>query len=384
MATHKIGILTYFWAVNPGTFLQAYSMLRAVQRRFPDSRVELANLRLRRAGFHFAKRDINPSWLLKDYRHYAGYRSARQQHMAFSSEELVTVDYGRAEEFLKRQGYDLIIVGADTCLELSAAYTRAGQIPIYWLPPTLDCRKVIFSASAHALEYDTLDERIRDQLRASIEAFELVGVRDEVTWNLMKALGLEGSEKLCRTPDPTVTYEIDYGPIERRIRADGFDTSPPAIGLMSLPPKVGRRLADHYRSKGYQIVSLTCDPFADWSPWAISPFEWVGIFRYFAVTVTERFHGTTFSLKNLTPVVAFESKYVKHTAEGMSKRLSLLKQFGLEANHLDVHESMDFEKVLATIEAAMATFDRQAVSHRLDGLREDFFQFLERVGRLVQ
>lgn len=381
MVVSKIGILTYFWSDNPGTFLQAYSTVQSVQQRFPDSRVDLVNVRHRKAGFHISKRDINPYWMLKDYRRYAGYRRAQRQHMAISSEQLVTTDYGLAGEFLKRQGYDLIIVGADTCLEPLAAHYQTGQIPIYWLPPGLDCRKVMFSSSVNAASYDGLDERMRDRMRASIEKFDLVGVRDDATWNLMNALGLQGSAKLEITPDPTLVFEIDYAPIEALARGEGYDLSRPAIGLLNATARIGSRIADFYRAKGFQVVSLSCDSFADWRPWAIDPFEWAGAFRSFSVTVTESFHAAIFSLKNLRPVVVLELETARRTREGLSKRLSLLMQFGMDANHLDIRQSKDFDKVISTAEAARATFDPQAVRRHLDRLRDAYLGFL---GRIVQ
>ena len=46
--------------------------------------------------------------------------------------------------------------------------------------------------------------------------------------------------------------------------------------------------------------------YADYCLTDISPLEWAGIFRYFSLTITDRFHVSIFSLKNGVPVVAVD------------------------------------------------------------------------------
>ena len=71
----KIGILTYFWTNNPGTFLQAYSTLEALRKRFPNDRVELIDYRRRKVHFRPNRRSIWLGQLVKDIRRHAIYRS---------------------------------------------------------------------------------------------------------------------------------------------------------------------------------------------------------------------------------------------------------------------------------------------------------------------
>ncbi len=41
----KIGVLTYFWGDNPGTFLQALSMCQVLMKYFPQDTIELIDYR---------------------------------------------------------------------------------------------------------------------------------------------------------------------------------------------------------------------------------------------------------------------------------------------------------------------------------------------------
>ena len=90
--SNKIGILTYFWAHNPGTFLQAYAMVRAVQEAFPDYRVELINCRFRKVGFQFRKLHIIPSCFLHDVRHFRAYCKLQDKCLPKSPGALITLD----------------------------------------------------------------------------------------------------------------------------------------------------------------------------------------------------------------------------------------------------------------------------------------------------
>ena len=375
----KIGILTYFWADNPGTFLQAYAMLRAFSERFPRSRVEIINCRHRRAKFRLGIGHVNPFRLWKDYRRYRIYRSIRASNLTMSREEIITDDYDRAAAFIERQGYDLVVVGADTVLQMISGYARRGQPPIYWLPAEMKCRKVIFSASSNLLTYEQLDQNMRSRLHESLNGFDLVGVRDDGTYALVEALGLSDSSRLEMTPDPTFPLEVDTSPAKRRLGRK-FDLARPIAGI-NLRGEIGDRLAEHYRAKGFQILSLKFAEYADWSPVAISPFEWAGVYPFLSLMITDRFHGAVFSLKSGIPVVNVD--YAAGSM-GMSKRYCILKQFGLGSCHVELGAADDVGCIVAAAENAVENFDRQSLQQKVTLMSDKFHAFREKVAGLIE
>lgn len=379
----KIGILTYFWASNHGTFLQAYSMQEALNRRFPGDRVELVDLRPRAGRFRPAKRDIYPPYLVDHVRRELDFRRCRRL-LQRSPSRLVTQDYDEASAFLAAQGYDLVVVGADTILQPLAGYTARGRAPIYWLPPSLACRKVACAASGGAFAVEDCGEAIRAQMAASIRAFDLVGVRDDATLQLVSALGLAGDPRVELVPDPTFTLPIDPEPAARLLRRAGMDLGRPAI-LVNLPRlPVFDALIGHYRSQGFQVASLLDRGLADYCLFAAGPFAWTGLSRFFRLTITDRFHGSLFSLRNGTPVVAVNYEHRKRTTAGLSKTYSLMTQFGLaETHHVNIDPGTDVRDLIRTTAAAVETFDADRVRQTDEQMGNRFGAFLDKVAGLL-
>lgn len=380
----KIGILTYFWQDNPGSFLQALAVLRALERRLPQAHIEFIDCRYERGGFHIAKRYVNPLALLEGWRRYQAYRQCQRQHFPLSERRLVTYRYDEAARFIEHLRYDMIVVGSDTVLEMRRPYKYVGELPIYWLPPSLKCRKVGCAVSSNAQTYDLFPPALRERAAESARGFDLIGVRDDITFGLMQDLGLKDDPRLMRVPDPTFSLDIDYGPIEEYLRTKGIDLSGPAMGVC-LPHELGRPVTQHYRRQGMKVVSLNQGPYADFAPWDLSPLAWAGIYRYFDVMITERFHGTIFSLKNGTPVITLEVGVPGHIAPGcVSKRYSLWQSLGmLDTNYVSLDRMRDTEAVCRTADAARAGFDRQAVAEKLRLLRQEFDRFMDKAAGLL-
>jgi polysaccharide pyruvyl transferase WcaK-like protein len=62
----------------------------------------------------------------------------------------------------------------------------------------------------------------------------------------------------------------------------------------------------------------------------LSPFEQIGIYKYFALVITVRFHDSIFCFKNFTPVIVFPENVTDVTVYGESKYKTLFKSFKLE------------------------------------------------------
>jgi len=383
----KIGILTYFSDQNPGTFLQAYSMLTAVANRFPDSRVEIIDYLFRRSMFHLRKGHLNLNRLVEEYVLYRRYKRIQQQFLVKSSTGIVSSDYDVVAEFIEKNNYDMVIVGGDTVLDIFHTFSIEGKLPtlIFWLPPRLKCKKVVFSASVNALTYDRLKETLRKMLSESIADFDLVGVRDEISYKLMESLGLKNSPKLAVTPDPTFTFDIDYSYVDKLLKARAISFKAPTLGIsLSWKLPVCKQIIKYYKSKGFRVISLGYNKYADVCLVDLMPFEWAGIYKYFTLTITDRFHGTIFSLKNNTPVVTVDCSKGRFTPEGLSKTYCLLKLFNLEkTNHINVGKIRDFADVTAITDAAVKTFDCNMVEQTLITLRRNFNDFLDRTALLL-
>ena len=242
----------------------------------------------------------------------------------------------------------------------------------------------MFSASAGALTCEMLDENFRQALSDSINSFDLIGVRDDNTYNLVKQLGFE--KDVTITPDPTFAMEIDYSYVENFFRQKKLEIKDSTIAVyLSESVPLRQKIIKYYQQKGLPVAVLGYGPRGhDCSLPMMTPLEWAGIHKYFSLEITDRFHGSIFSLKNLRPVVAIDLDKRKYTENGLSKTYSLMKLFDMhQTNHINVDRCKNFDEIVAVTDEALKTFNSELISQRLDGLRSKYFEFLGKTGKLI-
>jgi polysaccharide pyruvyl transferase WcaK-like protein len=101
--------------------------------------------------------------------------------------------------------------------------------------------------------------------------------------------------------------------------------------------------------------------------------------------VTDRFHGSVFSLKNGTPVMAVDCTEGTYTQAGWSKKSCLLKEFHLDqTNHINTGSGMDIDEILQRADSIISTFDGDAVRRKIDEFRRRFHDFLNRVAKVLE
>jgi len=269
---------------------------------------------------------------------------------------LTSTNLEKSLKFIKKQNYYAIYVGSDTLLELKRA--RKDNLTAYWLDNTVDCKKILIAASSHNVVYDTLSENQKKQIQRTIDGFSLLGVRDEPTFRLLSNFVSNGDERLQIIPDPTFTFDIDYGLAEQYIKRKKLVFNKPIICLHLLrDTKWARDLANHFRKAGYTIASLRPAYYADLIFTDLSPFEQVGIYKYFSLVITHRFHDSIFCIKNLTPVIFFPENVSDVTLYRESKTLTIFKSFRLEnTNYIENKENITAKHLFDIHQEAITSF----------------------------
>jgi polysaccharide pyruvyl transferase WcaK-like protein len=377
----KIGILTYYWSDNPGTFLQAYSTLKVFQQVFSNATVELIGCQHGKLKVHINRKAAYIFPLFKELKRYYIYRKYQADYLNISANSVLTDRTDEAAEYLKRQQYDMIVVGADTVLQLLAVNRKEGNLPIYWLPPDIPSQKAACATSCGSLTFEELSESQRAYCRESLNKFKLLGVRDDATLDLFCKLRLDNEQRIVKVPDPTFAYSIDHSLAESYIKKQKLNSSRPILAILTQKTfQFARELSDYYRNKGYLIVTLAPLSCGDICIRDISPFEWAGLFKYFSLVVTDRFHGTVFSLKNGTPVVSVACEQRKLTAQGQTKTKSLLETFNLgRTNYINTIGMHDYNELQAGIDAALAAFEPDAVALGVRELGDNYVEFVKRI-----
>jgi hypothetical protein len=356
----KIGILTYFKEYsNLGTNMQAYCTFKAIQKEYPDAQVELINYLgwTRPMRPYFSNISLNS--LKKDNIRFKKYYDFFKKELTFSKNKLITSDLKKSIEFIKKQNYNAIYVGSDTVLELRKA--QKDNLTTYWLDNSINCKKFLIAASSFNLINEALSTNQKYQIQKSIDCFSLLGVRDDATFRLLSNFIPSGDKRLQIIPDPTFTYEIDYSYVEQYIKRKRLHFSKPIVCFHLTRDTIwAKSLANYFKKEGYVVASLRPAYYADIIFTDLSPFEQMGIYKYFDLVITHRFHDSIFCFKNFTPVIVFPKKLEDVTLYGESKYLSLFKSFHLEkTNYIDNKDKITVQYLFDMSKEAINNFAKK-------------------------
>lgn len=373
----KIGILTYYGDLNCGTNLQAYATLTAVRQRHKNDTVEIV-------PFHTFLPDRKPylsnatlGSLLNDWRRIRHYSLFKKHTLGVTNDRIIT-DIPKALQFIKQRNYDIIYIGADTLLELDRLPKGSDDISAYWLSPDIEARKVLLAASCKNTEYDTLSKSQIEKLSATLADFSLLGIRDITTYNLLSHF--VAPERIRMIPDPTFSLPIEYAHIEQYLQQNKIDIPKRSICFNTYrTDKWCKEVAEHFKGKGYTIVSLRPAPWADIILNSLSPLEQLGVYRYFSAIVTHRFHDTIFALKNGIAPLTYVSDSSYTTTLGNSKCSSLIEDFGLYPQHIiDNPAHLTAPLFIEHLEEILNTFDsrKDDVAHKIKSYAQAYIDFL--------
>jgi hypothetical protein len=380
MTIKKIGVLTYIKEyANIGTNMQSYSTLRAVQKAYPDARVELVDY----SGWKPAMRpylsSVSVKSLKNDFIRIIKYKKFFKEHLVLSKDKLISPNLALSIEFIKKQSYDAIFVGSDTLLELKRA--EKNELTAYWLDNRIHSKKFLLAASALNVTYDSLSEKQKEAMQKTVDDFSLLGVRDEVTSRLISNFVKPGDERLKTIPDPTFTYDIDHSYVEQYIKSKKISFDKPIVCLHLLrDTQWASELAGYFRDTGYVVASLRPAHYADIIFTDMSPFEHVGMYKYFDLVITHRFHDSIFCFKNLTPVIVFPEFITDVTAFGESKNLTLFKSFNVEkTNFIENKNNVTAKHIFSIHKEAIASFKRNEdfIKNKLNENKKAYEAFLK-------
>lgn len=372
----KIGILTYFGDLNPGTNLQAFSLFQNLSKLYKDKnvKIEIINYQsFKRVNRPFLTSQSFKS-LFKDFIRINKYLKFQKNEFNYSKPRLVTNKYELGKEYLTKQKYDIIYVGSDTLLELHHA--DSSGITVFWLPKELDAIKIMIAASARDTEYDKLSENQKNYLKCSLLGFRHLAVRDDATKRLIEKL--TPNKDVIKIPDPTFALEINESHANKYFLKKGISSSEKLICIhFTRDFKWAKDFCDLARINGYKTVSLRPCYFSDYVFNDMAPFEHAGIFKYFKAVITHRFHDTVFSLKNLTPVITALPDIKYSNMQGESKYSSILKEFDLfDNNYINEPNNLKAQYIFDKVIYAMNNFEKDKIEDILKMKKDLFLNYL--------
>jgi len=382
----KIGILTYFWDENHGTILQAHFLWKALSDFFPNAHVELINYRHAR-NIQIVKNYFKYKDVFYDFKKKVVTDKFKKNNLELSRKSLISKDYKKAIQFIDTGQYDVVVVGSDTVWQLTSN-KRLPRFPnAYWLPGAIKSKKIAFAVSSNITRYEDISEEHRIIMRKALNDFSFIGVRDTMTLDLANSLGIEEGSKLFRVFDPTFLVDPPDTNIKELLVNKGVKFDKPILGI-NYPPAAPfcSRIVEMYKSLGYQIVTFISRlNSADHKLVCLTPFEWASAYQYFDFVITDRFHGTIFSLKNQVPVLAIDWHPFRYDKSGNSKTRCLMRDFGIEkTNHINA-KLMEggFDFFIDKAEEARRSFNKEKIKTKVNEIRQDCFGYLGKIRSLI-
>lgn len=388
----KIGILTYHYSINEGAMLQAYALKQVCSEIFKDCNVEIINyesLREKKADLFFCMQNpSNAKAVVKKFKRYCRLNNFKNTQFDLSRPRYLGNDYFSGIEFLNNKKYDLIIVGSDEVWKVKDQYGFGKDATnVYWLGPEINYKKVSYAASAHKTLYNELSKEYKEFIVRALKEFKLIGVRDEHTFNMVKNCTRKESEnRLFKVLDPTFLYDFSKEniDIDKLFLKNKIDLNIP-IAVFALENKqAGEWAREVLKSKAYQIVAVgNHNKYADFNLIdQLNPLEWAAVFGKSNFCVTDRFHGTIFSIKNMVPFITVD--HLKMYKRFKSKTKQLLEDFGLVENLVDfTNINYSYGRFADKIELVLNSFDRGKVNEVLERKKQESIYFLNKVKTLL-
>jgi len=338
----KLRILTTVHLANPGACIFTESLSHALKETLPDFDVQVLNYLPRNWFLYEFARALkpNPKHPLLNFQRYIVSERFHREKLELDKNLLtMPAGYEGMVNFLEQQGYDALVVGM-VVWDLVKKPFIPRYPNIYWLSENLSAKKIAYAVSGHRTDMRLFKENLL-AIRKTLNSYSLIGVRDQITHDMVLGAKLDNEIPVMRVPDPAFLHELEWDSeaTKKVLEKNGLDLSRQLVGfIFHGNEKLARELADFYHAKGYQIISLSMyNPYADVNlAHILTPHEWANTFPLMSFCVTDRFHGTIMCLKAKIPFVSIEPYQPK--TQGNSKIFSLLKDFELLDSYFNQYE----------------------------------------------
>jgi hypothetical protein len=378
----KLRVLTFHHIPNNGSFIFSHALVDQLKSRFPGSEVKIIDYKTTRlAMYDYLKRfKLFPKEPLFYYKRYQLWNSLLENRFDLDNSY---PRFSTGKQMLRyyASNSDALLVGMDVWCIIKG--TSRPLFPnIYWLPEKTKIPKLAYGVSAYQSN-KSLIAAYNKEITAYLNEFEVIGTRDRFTHDLVLQHRTRTSGLVDRIPDPSLLFEIPKTGISEIAEQLGVDLKRPLLGLLLFKnDRLSSEICAHFRAKGFQIVALSMyNPYADINlGHVLDPFQWAEFFGLLSFCVTDRFHGTLFSIKNRIPFISLDNEKI---TRDQSKIYDLLTDFNLTAcySHL-FEEGVSTSQILFRIGEIQRDWEKslkKSIQPALMGLEEHNRDFNEKV-----
>lgn len=376
----KIGILTYHRTINYGTFLQCYSLVKKLQKEYANIDIEVIDYSTPH-NYYFpylmGARLLTLGVYSQAIKHFSRISCFRKfQKLLPLSRKVITRKTGKFLEKIKYK-YDVIIVGSDTIFNCAFGFPNP-----FFLNADLGCYKLSYAASSYGIRPDDNKNRY---IKEALSKFEFIGLRDRETENFLQKIC--PNKQMYHTCEPTLFLDISNLNVDMNklkfLISKKANSNKPLIGIMSTNRELAYIVKKHF-SETHIIISVAMNnPYADINLLDLSPFEWANVFSLFDITFTNFFHGTVFSIKNYTPVIAVNR--LENDSEEVGKVEDFLIRMNLQDWYFkDIRTQKKQVEMVLKAKEIISNCDKNKIKEALHKEMEYFSVFKKSLDNLIK
>lgn len=340
----KVSILTFHFSNNLGAMLQAYGLVKALEKEGHEVEViDYRPLSIRTACEGRLPR--HPVRLFRTILFRRRLRSFRRRFLPLSRTYLKPED-------LKQEPpeADFVVCGSDQVWNIKSPIR--GFDPTFFLDflPDIGPKRISY-ATTFGNGFDLADRR--EQISRLLSRFDRISVRDIKSKEMVHDLI---DRSAVHVLDPS--FLTDYGPI----------TPPPVVKPPYILTYCFRKTAlsicavRNLREKLKLPVISIKTRFDESKMVYPAPLQWLSLMRHASFVCTDSFHGTCFSLINHKPFLTFSFEV------GNSRLKDLLQTANLTDRFIDSDDKLN--------EALRVPVNYEVASERIEEARERSFTFL--------
>lgn len=335
----KCGIVTFHSSHNYGSVLQAYAMVKVMQRLGLDA--ELIDFRHPRTTDMYEWRLWSPyknwKWNLRELvlRGLFGFGKKREQVFSdFIENVLVKSKRVKGKNDIP-DIYDVLVCGSD---QIWNPFASGCNAPIYYLDFGSTSCKFSYAASSGSVRFGDSNPTLFKKYLTNLKS---IGVREQFMQDYIEeAFGL----KSVINPDPTFLLDAEeWTKIEKPYH--GLPEKYLLIYTIEYPQSTIAFAHKVAHQLGLPTVQICNDrglraflhKDVDYRLMDVAPQQFLWLFHHATFIVTNTFHGNMFS-------VIFRKRFIHYAMNSYDSRITTLRNaIGLEPNENIFYEGNDFQ-----------------------------------------
>lgn len=329
---YDIGILTFWNVPNYGTYAQAYALQKVIQEINIEKDVrQVAHLDEHHFNFYYDRKAY--------YRDYPIWKKSHWKSFFIKNgnDELKEKEFVDAyaliphteivnKDNLHTYQFDKVFLGSDIVWDYSIKVFNSDPL---LFGQGFNAKEI----NAYAASFGTVpvDAELPDYVKTALKKIKYLSVRDEKSAKIV--------EKITQVKPPIVldpTWLWDFNKDDNIVEPNEKDYI--LVYGQDFTQMFIENLRKYARVSGKRIIALDCNE--DHYTWCdkmigqseLSPFQWIGYFKYASAVATSTFHGITFSLIFNKKFAFCKTDFIMAKVDKFLKELKLFELYDKDKN----------------------------------------------------